>query len=68
MVKERLCNAGDAGLLFCQRTKISHATEYLSLHVSNRVYMATSTEFAPFNRESYHKEDLHARLRANTAK
>ena len=52
VVKDLLCNAGDAGLFLCQRTQIPHVTEQLGLHVSNRVYTLQVLSLSSSNRES----------------
>ena len=52
VVKDLFCNVGDAGLFLCQRTQISHATEQLGLHVSNRVYTLQVLSLPSSNRES----------------
>ena len=57
VVKDRLCNARDAGLFLCQRTKILHATEQLVLHVSNRVYKLQVLSLPSSNKESLPQED-----------
>ena len=52
VVKDLLCNAGDAGLFLCQRTQISHAAEQLGLRVSNRGYALQVLSLPSSNRES----------------